>query len=106
MTLTKIATEAQLISNNTLHHMCTRLLCDQGFSEPEAKNIIEVEVYLLSPKDLLDVREQTLKHELSLEQARLLVLKQKQRRYFLILLQQFWEAQAMKYKGQSTPLFF
>ncbi|MFM2591277.1 hypothetical protein [Vibrio sp. TBV020] len=105
MPLPKNTIEAQLIPDNMLHHMCMKLLNDQGFNESEAKKIIEVEIYLLSPRDTREIRNQVNRHEHTFEQAMLQLLKQKQRHYFLILLQQFWEAQARKYKENAkSPL--
>ncbi|MFM2588185.1 hypothetical protein [Vibrio sp. TBV020] len=106
MPLPKNTIEARLIPNNMLHHMCMKLLNDQGFNESEARKIIEVEVYLLSPRDTRKIRNQVNRHEHTFEQATLLLLKQKQRHYFLILLQQFLDAQARKYTENSKPSLF
>lgn len=106
MQLPKNPIEAQPIPNDMLHHMSIKLLEDQGFNESEARKLIEVEIYLLSPRDTREVRNQVNRHGYTFEQATLQLLKQKQRHYFLILLQQFWEAQARKYKENSKPSLF
>ncbi|MFM2591323.1 hypothetical protein [Vibrio sp. TBV020] len=77
MQLPKNSIEAQLIPNNMLHHMSIKLLKEQGFNESEARKIIEVEIYLLSPRDTREVRNQVNRHEYTFEQAMLQVLKQK-----------------------------
>lgn len=85
-------------SNRNLERICVNLLRDQGFSELEAKEIMEVEVYILSPKDTREISNKVRFDNYPLEQAKSQLMKAKQRRYFLLLLQQFWDAQARKYK--------
>ncbi|MGY5611868.1 hypothetical protein [Vibrio brasiliensis] len=101
MLLPKNTFEALQIPNMMLHHMSIKLLEDQGFSESEARKIIEVEVYLLSLRDTRKIRNQVNRHEYTFERAMLKILKQKQRQYFFILLQQFWEAQVRNYEENA-----
>lgn len=106
MQVLKNTIDAQLISNNVLHHMCVKLLNDQGFSDSEAKKIIEVEIYLLGPRDMREILNQVNQHEHTLEHAMIQFLNKKQRRYFLALLQQFLEAQVLKYTENLKPSSF
>lgn len=104
MELIKNIPEIQQVSKNILHHICIRLLNDQGFSNQEAKNILEVEAYLVSPKEVHYARNQVRLYGHSFKQVILQILKQKQRCYYLILLQQFWEARARKYKQNDMQV--
>ncbi|MHA2810793.1 hypothetical protein [Vibrio atypicus] len=97
MTLNKTSTELQAVSNNLVHHMCVKLLVNQGLNESEANSLLDIELYLSNPLDTNVVITECMNQSLSHEQASLRILKQKQRGYFALLLHSYWEAEARKY---------
>ncbi|TPA27674.1 hypothetical protein DXJ84_11185 [Vibrio parahaemolyticus] len=97
MTLNKTSTELQAVSNNMVHHMCVKLLVNQGLNGSEANSLLDIEVYLPNPLDTNVVITASMCHGLSHEQTSLRILQQKQHCYFTLLFQSYWEVQVRKY---------